>query len=236
MKVIAFDVDDTLYDLSEPYRRAVLEFFGPDLGIPLDELFIRSRVCSDEAYELVLAGVKPIEYMHAYRVQMAFGDFGVDVSREDALAFQRVYERYQGSISVSSAVRSLIGRLDDAGITVGVISNGDSDHQWAKIDALGVPDLIPRELIVVSGDIGHCKPEVEIFRALEDRIGFIPDERWFVGDTYENDVIGSLDAGWRCIWFNRRGRILEEGEPRPDLEVRSEDEMIARVGEVLGLA
>ena len=44
MPAIAFDVDDTLYDLAEPYKRAVGEFFGPGFALPLDELFVRRSV------------------------------------------------------------------------------------------------------------------------------------------------------------------------------------------------
>ena len=235
MQAIAFDIDDTLYDLSEPYRRAVAEFFGPDLNVSLDDLFVRSRIRSDEAYELVLAGERPVEYMHVYRVQKAFGDFGIEVSRDNAIAFQRIYEKYQEQISVSDAVRALIGDLLAIGYPVGIISNGDSEHQWNKICALGIPELIARENIVVSGDIGHCKPEVEAFRACEEKLGVAPELCWFVGDTYENDIIGALGAGWRCIWFNRRSRTLDLTDPRPDLEVRTEAEMISCVREVMGL-
>ena len=58
MPAIAFDVDDTLYDLADPYRRAVGEFFGPGFELPLDELFVRSRIRSDvsQVYENAIAG------------------------------------------------------------------------------------------------------------------------------------------------------------------------------------
>ena len=236
MPAIVFDIDDTLYDLSEPYKHAVLEFFGPDLGIDLDELFVRSRVRSDEAYELVLAGKEPVEYMHAYRVQKAFLDFGVKVSRTDALTFQGVYEKHQGLISLSPAVRQLLADLAQNGISTGVISNGDSAHQWAKAEALGIPELISRDCIVISGDIGHSKPDVEAFRAMERRLGVCPDTCWFLGDTYECDVLGALGAGWRCIWFNRRNRNLAKSNLRHTIEVRTEADMILRAREAAGLS
>ncbi|MBQ9621354.1 MAG: HAD family hydrolase, partial [Atopobiaceae bacterium] len=153
MPAIAFDVDDTLYDLAEPYKRAVGEFFGSGFEIPLDELFVRSRIRSDEAYERVISGEKPVEYMHVYRVQKAFGDFGVEVSAEDAIAFQRTYEKCQGSIALSPAMADLISDCTCRGIAVGIISNGDSAHQWAKVSALGIPALVPKNRIVISGDV-----------------------------------------------------------------------------------
>lgn len=233
MPAIAFDVDDTLYDLAEPYKRAVGEFFGSVFEIPLDELFVRSRIRSDEAYEQVISGEKPVEYMHVYRVQKAFGDFGVEVSAGDAIAFQRAYERCQAGIALSPALAGLIGDCVGVGITVGIISNGDSAHQWAKVSALGIPELVPRDRIVISGDVGYCKPDLEIFRHAEARLGAAPSDCWFVGDTYDCDVLGPLRAGWHCIWFNRRGRVLEAGDPLPDIEVSTEEELVHAVREVV---
>ena len=233
MPAIAFDVDDTLYDLADPYKRAVGEFFGEGHGLPLDELFVRSRIRSDEAYELVIAGKQPVEYMHVYRVQKAFGDFGVEVSREDALAFQRTYEKCQGSIALSPGMEALIETCRDYGWTVGIISNGDSDHQWAKVSALRIPDLVPMDRIVISGDIGYCKPDVEIFRCAERKLGAVPQDCWFVGDTYDCDVVGAIRAGWHNVWFNRRGRTLDSDMPAPDIEVSSEAELIAAIKEVV---
>ena len=233
MPAIAFDVDDTLYDLADPYKRAVGEFFGEDHGLPLDELFVRSRIRSDEAYELVIAGKQPVEYMHVYRVQKAFGDFGVEVSREDALAFQKTYEKYQGALALSPGMEALIESCKDAGWTVGIISNGDSEHQWLKVSALGIPDLVSGDRIVISGDVGYCKPDVGIFRFAERKLGTVPQECWFVGDTYDCDIVGALHAGWHSVWFNRRGRSLGADMAAPDIEVSTEAELIAAVKEVL---
>ena len=233
MPAIAFDVDDTLYDLAEPYWRACVEFFGEGLDLPLDELFRKSRIHSDEAYELVAAGMEPVEFMHVYRVQATFAEFGIEVTRSDALAFQRTYERCQGSISMSQQVRGILASCVDAGRSVGVITNGESRHQWRKVEALGIPGIIPREHIIVSGDIGFAKPSIEAFRAAERVLGCPPQDSWFVGDTYESDIVGALDSGWHCIWYNHRGRELRPGERRPDVIVTSEGEMAAAVMEAI---
>ena len=229
MPAIVFDVDDTLYDLAEPYRKAVLAFFGDDTGLPLDELFKRSRIHSDEAFALVEAGKRPISYMHAYRVQATFEEYGIEVSEKDALAFQTVYSQMQGEISLSAPVREMLQTCVDSGWGVGVITNGESRHQWRKLEALGIPDIIDRKSIVVSGDVGCSKPDVGVFRVSENLLGTVPLDCWFVGDTYENDVVGSLDAGWKCIWFDRRGRGVSAGERIPDIIVRSEQELVSTV-------
>lgn len=229
MPAIAFDIDDTLYDLAGPYRKAMTEVFGTYRDLPVDDLFRRTRVLSDVAYELVLSGEKPVEYMHVFRIKGAFAEIGVDISDDVALAFQRSYERHQRSISMSPQVRAMLRECVRSGWHVGVISNGDSAHQWEKVDLLGVCDVIDRERVVISGDVGFSKPSVEVFRVAESLLGAAAGECWFVGDTYENDIAGSLGAGWHCIWFNRRGRALANGERLPDIVVKTEAEMACAV-------
>ena len=35
---------------------------------------------------------------------------------------------------------------------------------------------------------------------------------WFVGDAYDLDVRGAVNAGWNAVWMNRRKRKLSEDE------------------------
>ena len=61
---LVFDLDDTLYDLSEPFRRSHKDLFAEQLGEDCEELFRMSRIYSDEVLALekegkaILANVK----------------------------------------------------------------------------------------------------------------------------------------------------------------------------------
>lgn len=50
-------------------------------------------------------------------------------------------------------------------MTLGIITNGPSEHQRDKVRALGVERWIPMERIWISGDLGVGKPHKEIFEA-----------------------------------------------------------------------
>ena len=43
---------------------------------------------------------------------------------------------------------------------------------------------------------------------------------------FEVDVVGAKKAGWHVIWFNHRKRPMPEGDIRPDLEVRTVEELM----------
>lgn len=111
-------------------------------------------------------------------------------------------------------------------MTLGIITNGPSEHQRDKVRALGVERWIPMERIWISGDLGVGKPHKEIFEAARKKLGLKPEELCFVGDAYGHDILGAKGAGWKAVWFNHRGHQAA-GEVMPDYEVRSEQELIA---------
>ena len=49
-----------------------------------------------------------------------------------------------------------------------------------------------------------------------------PSTTLYVGDSYDNDVMGAFNGGWHSMWFNHRGRSLKPGtKPVFDLEIDS---------------
>ena len=55
LKAILFDIDDTLYDLSIPFKEAFREFF-PGEKMDLEGAFLASRKYSDLIYDRSLSG------------------------------------------------------------------------------------------------------------------------------------------------------------------------------------
>ena len=116
-------------------------------------------------------------------------------------------------------------------MTLGIITNGPSEHQRDKIRALGVERWIPMERIWISGDLGVGKPHKEIFETARERLGLKPEELCFVGDAYGQDILGAKNVGWQTVWFNHRGRHAT-GDVTPDYEVRSEQALITLLEEL----
>ena len=230
---IIFDVDDTLYDLAAPYRRAFAEIFADRPDLDVDELFKLSRVKSDEAFELLSAGKITSEDHVVYRVQATYAAFGVEVSRPQALAFLAAYARAQEELALPPETADLLDACVASGLPLGVISNGASDHQRQKMRSLGVMRWVSEEHVVISGDIGMPKPEPALYAEMERRLGVSGAGVWYVGDTYETDVVGAKRAGWSCIWLDRRGRPVPDVPEQPDLTVTSVDALCAAVKALL---
>lgn len=88
-------------------------------------------------------------------------------------------------------------------VKMGIITNGPSEHQWAKVNALAVEKWIPRENIIVSGDLGINKPDVRIFVAMQEKLQLGVESLYYIGDSFENDIVGANNVGWKAIWINR---------------------------------
>ena len=93
----------------------------------------------------------------------------------------------------------------------GIITNGPSEHQWNKVKSLRAERWIPHENIFVSADVGAEKPDRKIFEYAERTMELEEAAIWFVGDSYELDVKGAVNAGWNAVWMNRRKRKAPRG-------------------------
>ncbi len=233
MNAIIFDIDDTMYDLCWPFAMAVHEVFGSRYDSIIENVYIRSRVRSDEVFEDWNEGKITSDDMYAYRNQKAFEDNGIEISREEALKIQCFYKKYQKKISITPTVRSMLTELRDKKVTIGLISNGGSDNQWAKVRTLGLTEWVPEKNIIISGDVGISKPDPRIYDIAREKIGISVENAWYIGDTYINDIEASKKAGWNSVWFNRRNNTIPENGPMPDYEIHTEEEMASIVKKLI---
>lgn len=224
IKAVVFDVDDTLYDLSTPFKEACRTVFPEDTGLDLEGAFLASRRYSDSVYASSLSGKISMEEMYIYRFENAFRDYGKKIDAQTALFFQAVYEQKQQEIKMTEAMKKLLENLSGK-MKLGIVTNGPTQHQWDKVNALGVEQWIPKEHILISGEIGIAKPDTGIFAAELGRLDLQKEDVCYVGDSFENDIAGAKGAGWKAVWYNHRGHEVT-GDVMPDYIVRTEKELI----------
>ena len=90
---------------------------------------------------------------------------------------------------LDARTETLLRDLRDAGVPVGVVTNGPTAGQWDKLRRTGVADLV--DAAVVSQEFGVNKPDPSIFRRALELIGAEPSETIFVGDNPVNDIGGA---------------------------------------------
>lgn len=233
---VLFDVDDTLYDQTVPFKEAYAEYFGAGAAVPADVIYPVTRKYSDRVYSRAMAGEITMEEMYIYRVQKAFGEFDISITDKEALDFQKIYAGRQRHIHMSPLMERILGFCSEKA-ELGIITNGPSAHQWNKVKSLRAERWVPHENIFVSADVGAEKPERKIFDCAKRGMGLEDTEVWFVGDAYPLDVVGALNAGWNAVWMNRRRRQMPEDAvktgPGRVVCVETEEELDGFIRELL---
>ena len=205
---LVFDVDDTLYEQIVPFKNAYKSLF--DMDIDMEQFYLLSRYYSDVKFEDSRNGKMTMDEYHIYRIQEAAKDLGVFLTDEQALNMQKEYKKNQQKLQMSNTTISILELAKENNVKLGIITNGPSEHQWAKIKALGVERWINRENIIVSGDYGINKPDVRIFEIMQEKLQLPNASLYYIGDSIENDIVGANNADWKGIWINRYKRKLPE--------------------------
>ena len=121
--------------------------------------------------------------------------------------------------------QSLIDALAGRGVRMGVITNGFTALQTARLERTGLRERF--DPVVISEQLGVAKPDVRIFEHALERMGHPPREQvLMVGDNPHSDILGGLNAGVHTCWVNPHRHDAPEGIA-PHHEVRSLDELQA---------
>ncbi|WP_341784451.1 HAD family hydrolase [Lactococcus formosensis subsp. formosensis] len=230
INAIVFDVDDTIYDQQAPFRRAISKVF-PDFDMSdMNKAYIRYRHYSDLGFPKVIAGEWDIEYFRFYRTNETLKVLGYpEISRATGDYFQEIYEYELENITMLDEMRLTLDFLKKRNIPVGVITNGPTEHQLKKVRKLGLYDYVEPSHVIVSQATGFQKPEKEIFNLAAQQFGMNPETTLYVGDSYDNDVMGGHNGGWKTMWFNHRGRSISQGKKVHDVEIDSFEQLFGAV-------
>ncbi|MDQ0229385.1 HAD family hydrolase [Metabacillus malikii] len=205
-EAIFFDLDDTIYDQQIPFQSAI-DYGNIDINnTDYQLLYKRVRFHSDKLWKDYTAGTIDLDTVRIRRLIDAFQEFGATLTVAKAIEIQERYEYEQKTIKPFSKVISIINELQQQNKIVGLITNGPVEHQTSKIKALQLDRIIPSELIFISDGIGITKPDPRIFHYVQDQVKKNPENCYYIGDTWENDIEAALNAGWNAIWYNFRNR------------------------------
>lgn len=233
MKAMVFDVDDTLYDRGAPFRKAFEELYPGRRDVSVRELYLAVTRRGSEVFEAAQRGEMPLEESHIYRVKNGFADMGIEITEEEALQFQERYAAKQREIEMPEAIREAVEYCGKSGCLMGVLTNGPAEHQFQKVEQLGLLKWVKREHVIISGACGLMKPDVRIFKLTEKQMGLKSEDIWYVGDSYESDICGAKAAGWKVIWLNKGRKTIEKDMVYPDKMVYDEEELLICLKELL---
>ena len=121
-----------------------------------------------------------------------------------ALGMGRHGELYDGARDVLDALDSIA--------TLGLVTNGLSDIQRARIERLDLATYF--DAITISAEVGCAKPGTEIFDLTFEALDVTSEDAvLMVGDSLSSDIAGGNAAGIDTCWYN--AAAAEANEHRP---------------------
>jgi HAD superfamily hydrolase (TIGR01509 family) len=107
---------------------------------------------------------------------------------------------------------AMLRQLRDAGVRLGAVSNAYFSGRILERELRhhGLGDIFA--FVLTSGDVGWRKPAAAIFEAALRRVGASATETWFVGDTYDEDIVGAARAGLTPVWMRSGSAATEDDD------------------------
>jgi len=106
----------------------------------------------------------------------------------------------------------MLSSLRAKGMRIGIVSNWHSAlHEILRGHAI----TSHCEFVSISSEVGRKKPHPEIFAHAIKSLRMPTERIAHVGDSWDEDVMGAINAGLRAIYFSRSGTCPEARPPVP---------------------
>jgi putative hydrolase of the HAD superfamily len=108
-------------------------------------------------------------------------------------------EFHRCTVATEGAI-DVMRTLHQRGLRLGIITNGKTAMQSAKIEFLGFGPYLTS--VTISESVGVKKPDPRIFQAALEALGVEAAETILVGDHPSIDVVAARDLGMKAVWLS----------------------------------
>lgn len=195
VKVIIFDLDDTLYN-EKTYVFTAFKNVAKYIGekYKLDNEEIHKRI---------------IEIFYQHGRGKIFNLICEEYKlNEDIKVLVDIYrDTNPKGIELYDDAKNFIEAAKQKGYKLGIITDGMAKVQWKKIKALELENCIDK--IVVSDDLGreNWKPSLVPYKEILNHFEIEPKEAVYIGDNPNKDFIGARKLGLQTVRI-----IRDEGD------------------------
>lgn len=221
IKAISFDGDGTLWDFEKVMRHSLhhvlkeLKKFDSNAADMLDVkkmIKIRNRVANQ------LKG--KVTNLEAIRFE-AFRQTLKEIGRpNDTLAsyLNQVYLKHRfEDIELFDDVLPTLKLLREK-YTLGLLSNGNSYPERCGLENMF-------QFVIFSQDYGIEKPNPKLFLIAIEKTECLKQQLLHVGDSLQEDIMGGINAGIKCVWLNRK-QVKNDLSIKVDYEISSLIELL----------
>jgi putative hydrolase of the HAD superfamily len=203
-----FDLDHTLWDFEANAHATLKELHHllklEERGVNNFDLFHKNYLAHNEKlWERYRNGFIKQEELRVKRMWLALLDFKI---ADDGLAKElsvRFLDLLPTRTILFPYAKDILLYLKNKEYELHLITNGFEKTQHSKLKHSGL-DLFFKEVITSEGS-NSLKPNKEIFEFALAKSGATKAESIMLGDSYEVDIIGAMNAGIDQVFINHPG-------------------------------
>ncbi|WP_146552696.1 HAD family hydrolase [Rummeliibacillus sp. SL167] len=210
IKLILFDLDNTLFSFEKYWTQATRDtFYRSNLTkqLPFDEFFNHYKYYDHYFWELHYQGQMTLDEVRQQRLIHALKHFNQKINIEEAnIYFHDFFNNLIHLLEPNEEINEYLLELKKR-YQIGIITNGKTNEQRSKLEKLNLYKVFTNEEIFISEELGFEKPQQEAFRVPLLYYGLESEQTLYIGDSWNNDVLGSINAGMSAVWINPKGSI-----------------------------
>ena len=213
IRLITFDLDDTLWDVrptldsAELLLREWLARNAPALNdFSVEALGVIRRTLLEAQPELRHRISELRRRILCHALEQA--SYPQGEARELAEQAFQVFLEARHAVQLFPEVHPTLELLANR-YTLGVITNGNAD-----VRRLGLADYF--HFALCAEELGIGKPDPRPFCEALKRADIAAEHAVHIGDHPSDDIGGAQRAGMRAIWFNPSGAPWQQDDRRPD--------------------
>lgn len=204
MQTVFFDLDNTLYDYDAAHAAAypaVQRYAEANLGLDAAAFNEAHRAAAREMAACTGGNCAAV-HNRLIRYQQIVESLGKPLVCAVRMA-EIYWSTFVAEIRPFPDAADCLRSFRSAGFRVAIGTNMTADYQFAKLEALGLLQLI--DLLVSSEEANAEKPDPRFFALCAKRARCAPAACVFVGDNLEGDALAAQRAGMQAVWLNRFG-------------------------------
>lgn len=200
IKLVTFDLDNTLWDNNPVLRRAEQACYDhllqqvPQLATryTLQDIANLRIKMMDESPQLAAQ----VSKVRKQAMRKILEDIDHDPAQIVPLVEQAfsIFHEERNKVELFTHALPLLQTLQK-NYRLGSITNGNSD-----LEKIGIADYF--SFSVSAEKVGAKKPRPNIFHAALHKAGVLPRETIHIGDHHDDDISGAQQLGIHTIWFN----------------------------------
>lgn len=224
IKAVIFDLDNTLYDYDAINGKAI-EFAGKWLCSKENIAYEEFLNAFDESRKLTKKCMRDCAAQHNRMIyfQKTSEYLGLNPIKYSLELYDKYWGYMLDNMQLANGVEKLLIHLKQSGIKIAICTDLTTHIQHRKLRKLGIADYV--DVFVSSEEADAEKPDTKIFYMTIDKLGILPSEALYVGDSYEKDIIGAERVGMHSVWLNSHKRCEIGKRVKELVEITTMDQL-----------